>query len=59
MNYSQMTMEQNSRRNFLKKSALTAGLTTIGNIGLAESIKSDRHSDGALNPAENFHGKFG
>ena len=46
-----MTMEQNSRRNFLKKSALTAGLTTIGNIGLAESIKSDRHSDGVLNPA--------
>lgn len=43
-------MDPNSRRKFLKQSALTAGLTTIGNIGLAETLGSGSTSYSPKNP---------
>jgi predicted amidohydrolase len=45
-------MHQNSRRTFLKKSALTAGLTTLANIGLAESIESNHKPSATFNPTQ-------
>lgn len=45
-----MKMDRNSRRNFLQKSALTAGLASIGTIGLAETFRKDRPSYSQENP---------
>ena len=47
-------MHQKSRRTFLKKSALTAGLTTLGNIGLAESLESNHNPGTTLIPRQKF-----
>jgi hypothetical protein len=47
-----MKMNSNSRRNFLQKSALTAGLASIGTMGLAESFGMDNPSYSPENPVE-------
>lgn len=46
-----MKMNRNSRRNFLQKSALTAGLASIGTIGMANTFGMDRSSYSPKNPS--------
>ena len=45
-----MKKHQNSRRDFLQKSALTAGLASISSLGLAETINMGRPSYSQNNP---------